>query len=128
MVAAVETLYRVAAGDSLSKIAAKFYGDGNLYTEIARLNNLNPTATLYIGQPLRLPSVQKEELEEVQVTAQHLPVATTPLSPGGSKIDPTTHIETVTVSAYVWWKDWRWYAAGTGIVFLLLYLNKGKRS
>lgn len=126
MSAAVETLYRVVAGDSLSKIAQKFYGDATRYPEIARVNNINPAAVLYIGQPLRLPAMQ-EPLEEIEVTAQRLPTATAPLSPGGSVVDQSTGIETVTVSAYVWWKDWRWYAAGAGVAFVLWYLNKGRK-
>lgn len=125
MAAAVETLYRVSAGDSLSKIAQKFYGDANRYTDIARLNNLNPTAVLYIGQPLRLPSVSTDELQEVQITAQRLPT-TAPASPGGSVVDPVTSIETVTTTAYVWWKDWRWYAAIGGVGLALWYFS-GKR-
>lgn len=128
--AAVETLYRVASGDSLSKIAQKFYGDAQAYPRIASANNINPSAILYIGQPLRIPPAT-EELEEVQITAQRLPSAvmpatTFPASPGGSLVDQTTGIETVTVAAYVWYKDWRWYAAGAGVAFLLWYLNSNR--
>lgn len=126
--AAVETLYRVASGDSLSKIAQKFYGDAQAYPRIATANNLNPSATLYIGQPLRIPPdvLTEDELQEVRITAQRLPTAVAPASPGGSLVDPTTGIETVTVAAYVWYKDWRWYVAGAGVAFLLWYLNSNR--
>lgn len=119
MSAAVETLYRVSAGDSLSKIAERFYGDAARYPEIARLNNIPPTAVLYIGQALRVA---------MPATSSTPPVdQTLPSSPGGSAVDPITQIETVTVSAYVWWKDWRWYAGIGAVGVALWYLSSKKR-
>lgn len=126
MSAAVETLYRVSAGDSLTKIAQKFYGDARRYADIARINNIDPAAVLFIGQPLRLPALS-EAVEEVQITAQRLPAtASSTLPTGGAVLDPTTGIETVTTTAYVWWKDWRWYA-GIGVGVAVLWYFTGKR-
>lgn len=129
MSAAVESLYVVKAGDSLSRIAQQFYGDANQYPRIAQANGLNPQAMLMIGTRLRIPASQQtapEPLEEVQITAQRLPEFMLPASPGGSLVDPATGIETVTTTAYVWWKDWRWYAAGAGVALVLWYFS-GRR-
>lgn len=119
MSAAVNTLYTVSVGDSLSKLAAKFYGDSALYPKIAERNNLNANSILMIGQRIIIPPLQSEALEEVQVTAQRLPV------PGEPDVQNT--IETVTTTASVWYKDWRYWAGiglGLGVVW---YLTKGKR-
>lgn len=128
--AAIDQIYRVVAGDSLSKLAQRFYGDPRLYPRIAERNNINPQAVLYIGQRLIIPPRDgvTEDVEEVQVTAQHLPeLATLPAASGGALVTATTGIETVVTSAYVWWKDWRWYA-GIGGVALVLWMLRSKRT
>jgi len=53
-----ETTYTVVAGDSLSKIAKKFYGDGNLWKRIFEANRdiiKNPDL-IYPGQTLKIPA------------------------------------------------------------------------
>lgn len=121
---ALNTVYTVVAGDSLSKLAQRFYGDVHAYTRIAERNNLDPQSILLIGQKLVIPAAT-DPVEEVQVTAQHLPAT---LPRGGALIDPATGIETVTTTAYVWWKDWRWYAAGGGVALLLFLLSRHRRN
>ncbi len=46
--------YTVKEGDTLWKIAQNFLGNGNRYTEIMSLNNLQ-SGNLRIGQPLKIP-------------------------------------------------------------------------
>ena len=49
--------YTIVKGDSLSKIAKKFYGDGNKYPEIFEANReiiKNPDL-IYPGQTIRIP-------------------------------------------------------------------------
>lgn len=52
------TLYEVVGGDSLSKIAKKFYGDANKYMKIFEANKdqlKNPDA-IQVGQKLKIPA------------------------------------------------------------------------
>jgi nucleoid-associated protein YgaU len=49
--------YVVAAGDSLTKIAKKIFGQTKFWEEIAALNELNPPFKIYPGQGLRYPLV-----------------------------------------------------------------------
>lgn len=60
--AKAERLYTVKAGDSLSKIAKREYGDAQLWTRIFEANKdtiKNPDL-IFPGQVLKLPSVQEE--------------------------------------------------------------------
>ena len=52
-----DTMYTVAAGDSLSKIAKQFYGDANKYNKIFEANKpmLTHPDKIYPGQVLRIP-------------------------------------------------------------------------
>jgi nucleoid-associated protein YgaU len=52
-----ETIYEVAAGDTLSKIAKKFYGDAGQYMRIFEANQdqLTDPDKIKAGQKLRIP-------------------------------------------------------------------------
>jgi nucleoid-associated protein YgaU len=47
--------YKVVKGDSLWKIAEKFYGDGYAWTEIAKANVIKNPSILEIGQKIIIP-------------------------------------------------------------------------
>ncbi len=49
--------YEVVAGDTLSKIALKYYGDASLYTQIFEANRdqLKDPNLIKVGQKLRIP-------------------------------------------------------------------------
>ena len=49
--------YTVASGDTLSKIAQKYYGDPALYTKIFQANRdvLSDPNKIFPGQKLRIP-------------------------------------------------------------------------
>jgi nucleoid-associated protein YgaU len=49
--------HSVAKGDSLWKIAEKYYGSGYNWVDIAKANNYKPETRLEIGQSLQLPNV-----------------------------------------------------------------------
>lgn len=48
--------YTVQAGDNLSKISKRFYGDANKYPQIAKANNLEDPDKIKIGQQLIIPA------------------------------------------------------------------------
>ena len=47
--------YTVEAGDTLSGIAHKLYGEATMYSEIARVNKLPDPNHIFVGQVLTLP-------------------------------------------------------------------------
>ena len=49
--------HEVVKGDTLWKIAERYYGDGNLYTNIFEANRdiLNNPDAIKVGQKLRIP-------------------------------------------------------------------------
>jgi len=49
--------HEVVAGDNLSKIAVKYYGDASLYTKIFEANKdvLKDPNKIRVGQKLRIP-------------------------------------------------------------------------
>ncbi len=47
--------YKVVSGDTLSKIAKRFYGDANHYHQIASANGLDNPDLIKVGQELKLP-------------------------------------------------------------------------
>jgi LysM repeat protein len=49
------TTYRVAAGDTLSGIAQRFYGNANLYPAIAAANGIADPQIISVGQTLVIP-------------------------------------------------------------------------
>lgn len=48
--------YTVAAGDNLSKISKKFYGNPNEYNKIAAANGLSNPDLIRVGQTLNIPA------------------------------------------------------------------------
>lgn len=52
---AAEQPYTVQSGDSLSKIAKRFYGDANKYREIAQANGISDPDKIQVGKDLNLP-------------------------------------------------------------------------
>ena len=53
-----EKIYEVVSGDTLSKIAKKFYGDANKYMKIFEANKdqLSDPDKIKVGQTLKIPS------------------------------------------------------------------------
>jgi len=48
--------YTVQAGDNLSKISKRFYGDANKYPQIVKANNLDDPDKIKVGQQLLIPA------------------------------------------------------------------------
>ena len=53
-----EGIYVVEKGDNLWKIAEKKYNDGYAWTKIAKENNIKNVSVLYVGQKLKLPTIE----------------------------------------------------------------------
>ncbi|GAA5447398.1 BON domain-containing protein [Deinococcus depolymerans] len=50
-----DTVYTVKAGDTLSGIAQKYYGDAMEYKKIAHYNNISNPDLIQVGQKIRIP-------------------------------------------------------------------------
>ena len=48
--------YTVQSGDSLSKIAKRFYGDAQKFTVIAKANNIENPDLIKVGEELEIPA------------------------------------------------------------------------
>lgn len=115
---AVNTLYTVVPGDSMTKLAMRFYGDPNKYPLIAERNSLQPTAILLIGQRLIIPAATAN-------VPDTLPTGGAPLTESATSAG---QVETVTTTASVWYKDWRYWAAiGVGAAALYYFARRGLR-
>ncbi|WP_261664024.1 BON domain-containing protein [Deinococcus sp. Marseille-Q6407] len=51
-----ETVYTVKAGDTLSLIAQRYYGDLNEYRKLAHYNNISDPDHIEVGQKIRIPA------------------------------------------------------------------------
>ncbi len=69
------TAYTVQRGDTLGRIAARFYGDARKYPVIQRANNITNPSRIWVGLVLIIPPVAGSQPDSV------LPVAPAPLPP-----------------------------------------------
>ncbi|MFQ5598778.1 MAG: LysM peptidoglycan-binding domain-containing protein, partial [Nitrospiria bacterium] len=58
------TLHTIKAGESLSKLAEKYYGDKMDYRIIADFNQIQNLTMIRIGQTIKIPVLEKEKPEE----------------------------------------------------------------
>lgn len=60
--------YEIVSGDSLSKIAKQFYGDGSQYDRIFEANRevIRDPNLIFPGQKIRIPMDQEEQEEPTQ--------------------------------------------------------------
>jgi nucleoid-associated protein YgaU len=50
-----EQAYTIKAGDNLSTIAKRFYGQANKYNDVAKANGITDANKIQAGQQLKLP-------------------------------------------------------------------------
>jgi len=74
------TTYTVQSGDTLTKIARKFYGDPHKYPLIQAANNLNASGTIWVGQVLVIPPVAGASAGPVSSSPPASPSTPTPPS------------------------------------------------
>lgn len=65
--------YRVAIGDTLEKLAIRFYGDASKLAELARVNKIAPPFLLSIGQTLVIPLDETASVITADATGNELP-------------------------------------------------------
>jgi LysM repeat protein len=70
------TTYTVQRGDTLGRIAQKFYGNPHKYPLIQRANNISNPSRIWVGQVLVIPAV-----DNVPSVAPATPTISTPIAP-----------------------------------------------
>lgn len=124
MNSAIDSIYIVRAGDTLGKIAQRFYGDPNAYATILEQNNLSSSMPLQVGQKLVIPNTANT----AQTLAAPQDEDTVPTAPAGSPVTAQT-IETVTVTAQrPWYTDWRLWAGASALLGLWLVFSRREKS
>jgi tetratricopeptide (TPR) repeat protein len=68
-------VHKVKPGESLSKLAAFYYGDYRKFPIIAKYNNLSDAAALSVGQELKIPDIKGTELMASQEDTEKKPAA-----------------------------------------------------
>lgn len=88
----------VAAGDTLAKIAASYYGDAGRYLEIARANALLSPYRIYPGQKLLVPVpvTSDDPLRPITVTATRV------AEPGAMPVPTFEEIEVTATRLNPW--------------------------
>jgi len=86
--AGIMTTHTVQRGDTLGRIAAKFYGDPRKYPIIQRANNISNPNRIWIGQVLVIPAA------EGSTPAQPAPSAPVPSTPSVPTPAPTPSVPT----------------------------------
>jgi len=81
--AASPTTYTVQRGDTLGRIAQKFYGDGSKYPIIQRANNISNPSRIWVGQVLIIPAVGNGTPQPAA------PVTPSPIAPPPPPSTPT---------------------------------------
>lgn len=51
--------YTIVKGDTLSSICRKFYGNANLYSKLAKVNNIKNPNLIYAGNTLKIPDINQ---------------------------------------------------------------------
>jgi len=69
-------IHKIKPGESLSKLAAIYYGDYRKFPIIAKYNNLSDAAALSVGQELKIPEIMGMELVASQEDTKKKPVTT----------------------------------------------------
>lgn len=110
-------IYTVQPGDTLSKLALRYYGNAQNYPTIANANDLDPAAILPIGKVIRIPGVANPS--ESPVAAIQQPSLPAP-------VQTAVHLPALP-SMPVWMKDWR-VLLGAGLIGVaVLYFVFGNK-
>lgn len=89
----VPTTYTVQSGDTLGKIAKRFYGDARKYPVIQSANNLSNPGRIWVGQVLVIPPIGGTTSTPVSQPVSQ-PVTVTPSQPSTPAVPTTSPIST----------------------------------
>lgn len=112
----VDTIYTVVAGDSLSKLAQKFYNDASKYPLIASRNNMDPKSILFIGAKLVIPALT---VPEVEVPAPYVQT-----DDGVITVTSTAKRIPAAPSRSKWWTDLRIWVGVAVLVGGVWYISR----
>lgn len=126
VLAGADTIYVVQTGDSLSKIAIKFYGDANYVDDIAARNNIDPQAILFIGRKLVIPAARPADGTGQERALPASPGGTTSVRYGDDVIETVTTAASRLTSAArsAFWQDWRFWLAIGGAAAVLWFFSR----
>jgi LysM repeat protein len=117
----------ITPGDTLSSIAAQYYGDESLASELAAVNGIAINAILTVGTKVHVP-------RRVTFAKKRLPHKPAGLGDDPVMIDPSVQsgVPLVTVTGTMPWylQPHTWIIAGVGVVlaYLLLTPKKTRRN
>ncbi len=78
--------YIVKSGDTISKIARDELGDMNRWPELAALNGITSPWTIFPGQTLQLPDIQRFRAPPVSTTGTPTQIMPTTRAPTGGAL------------------------------------------
>ncbi|WP_054689834.1 LysM peptidoglycan-binding domain-containing protein [Desulfosarcina cetonica] len=67
-------MHTIAPGESISKLAIKYYGDYRKYPHIANFNNMADATQVRVGQKIMIPVIEGVSLEDLRRISQHVKV------------------------------------------------------
>jgi nucleoid-associated protein YgaU len=94
------TTHKVVEGESLWKIAEKYYGTGFKWTDIAKANSLKNPGLLAKGQELTIPAVEETKPLAETNTTNKISGNTTPISGATYAVVKGDNLWNIAVRAY----------------------------
>ncbi|MBI1877204.1 MAG: N-acetylmuramoyl-L-alanine amidase [Chloroflexi bacterium] len=95
--AGAPTAYTVQSGDTLGRIAQKFYGDARRYPLIQQANNLANASSIWVGQVLVIPPLNTGAAATASASSSPTPPSPTPPPRPVATVPTTSPIATTPV-------------------------------
>ena len=85
--------HEIAPGESISKLALKYYGDYKKYHHIANFNNMTDATRVRVGQRVMVPVIDGVTIDDLKVKVPRLekstePATATPYRPEAPELEP----------------------------------------
>ncbi len=98
------TTHYIKWGDTLAKIAYRYYGDGKLYPELAEINKIKNPHLIVSGKTLLLPHIKKEGQELVDMTTEFAKLDTDIKPPPSLPSEAELNIASPSATEFNWRK------------------------